>query len=135
MALRSRNKVSPAFSMSSMTDIVFLLLIFFMITSTLVSPPALKLLVPKGTHQEPNQPPVATISIKDLNDGTFKYAVNRNIVTWEEIEPLLLKQFGDKEKPTVSLHAEETVPINEVVKIMNIAQKNKFRLILATRPE
>ena len=134
MALRTRNKITPGFSMASMTDLVFLLLIFFMITSTLVSPNALKLLLPESSSQT-SAKPLTTISIsKELN-----YFVNENgkiiQVSILEIEPYLQRILGNQPEMYVSLHAEKSVPIEEVVKVMNIAQRNKYKMILATNPE
>jgi biopolymer transport protein ExbD len=134
MGLKRRNKINATFSMSSMTDIVFLLLIFFMVTSTLVAPNALKLLLPQSNSQTAAKP-VTTISItKELqyfinDDGAVKR------VAFQEIEPFLAQRFGGQEDVYVSLHAEKTVPIEEVVKVMNIARKNQLKLILATAPE
>ena len=134
MALKKRSKVSSAFSMSSMTDIVFLLLIFFMVTSTLISPNALKLLLPKSSNQT-RAKALTTVSIsRDLS-----YYVNdgKKLVKLEfgEIESLLKSILGDNPEAFISLHAERSVPIEEVVKIMNIAKRNKYKLILATSPE
>ena len=67
MALRRRQKISPSFSMSSMTDLIFLLLIFFMITSTMVSPNAIKVLLPQGSEQTSAKPMARVIIDKDLN--------------------------------------------------------------------
>ncbi|MFV0594046.1 MAG: ExbD/TolR family protein [Draconibacterium sp.] len=135
MALKKRNKVNAAFSMSSMTDIVFLLLIFFMVTSTLIAPNALKLLLPQSSNQTAAKP-ITTISItKDL-----KYYINDdnklNRVSFNEIEPFLRNKFGvGNDDIFISLHADQSVPVNEVVKIMNIARRNKYKMILATAPE
>ncbi len=134
MALKKRNKINAAFSMSSMTDIVFLLLIFFMVTSTLVAPNALKLMLPQSNSQTAAKA-ITTISItKEL-----QYYINDNgvvkRVAFQEIEPYLASMFGGEPEPFVSLHAEKTVPIEEVVRVMNIARKNQFKLILATAPE
>lgn len=135
MALKKRNKVNAAFSMSSMTDIVFLLLIFFMVTSTLIAPNALKLLLPQSNNQTAAKP-ITTISItKDL-----RYYINDNNnvqrVSFPEIEPFLQNKFGtDNSDIYISLHADQSVPINEVVKLMNIARRNKYKMILATAPE
>lgn len=120
--------------MASMTDLVFLLLIFFMITSTLVSPNALKLLLPQSNSQT-NAKPLTTLSIsKELN-----YFINDNgklvQVSFNEIEPFLQKTLKDQPEMYISLHAEKSVPIEEVVKVMNIAQRNKYKMILATSPE
>jgi len=135
MALKRRNKVNASFSMSSMTDIVFLLLIFFMVTSTLVAPNALKLLLPQSNNQTAAKP-ITTISItKDL-----KYYINDDgrirRVEFREIEPILQNRYGiGNDDIYISLHAEKSVPWDEVVKIMNIARKNKYKMIAATAPE
>jgi biopolymer transport protein ExbD len=135
MALKRRNKINAAFSMSSMTDIVFLLLIFFMVTSTLVAPNALKLLLPQSNNQTAAKP-ITTISVtRDM-----KYYVNDEgrirRVEFNEIEPFLQNRYGiGNDDIYISLHAEKTVPWEEVVKIMNIARKNKYKLIAATAPE
>jgi biopolymer transport protein ExbD len=135
MALKRRNKVNSTFSMSSMTDIVFLLLIFFMVTSTLVAPNALKLLLPQSNNQTAAKP-ITTISItKDIkyyinDDGALKS------VSFQEIEPFLRERYGvGNDDIYISLHAEKSVPWNEVVKIMNIARRNKYKMIAATAPE
>ena len=135
MALKRRNKVNAAFSMASMTDIVFLLLIFFMVSSTLVAPNALKLLLPQSNNQTQAKP-ITTISItKDL-----KYYVNDNgaikRVAFQEIEPFLQNRFGTgNDDIYISLHADKSVPWEEVVKIMNIARRNKYKMIAAADPE
>lgn len=135
MALKRRNKVDAAFSMASMTDIVFLLLIFFMISSTLVAPNALKLLLPQSNNQTAAKP-LTTISITQAG----QYYVNDNgkiqQVAFQEIEPFLQQRFGrNNPEIYISLHAEKTVAVEEVVKIMNIARRNQYKMILATAPE
>jgi biopolymer transport protein ExbD len=135
MALKKRNKVDASFSMSSMTDIVFLLLIFFMVTSTLIAPNALKLLLPQSNNQTAAKP-ITTISItQDL-----RYYINDNgalkRVAFQEIEPFLQNRYGvGNDDIYISLHADKSVPWEEVVKIMNIARNNKYKMIAATSPE
>lgn len=135
MALKRRSKVSVEFSMASMTDIVFLLLLFFMISSTLVAPNALKLLLPKSNNQTAAKPLTAISITKDL-----KYFVNDNgknkQVAFQEIEPFLIQRFG-KNNPDIyiSLHMEKSIPIEELVKVMNILSRNQYKMILATAPE
>ncbi len=127
MALSSRNKVSVQFSMSGMTDIVFLLLIFFMITSTLIAPNALKLLLPQSKHQTTANP-ITTVSI--TQDAQFYIETRRVSIT--ELETELYNRLKDEPEPTVALHVDENVPMKEVVKVMNIAKDNRYKLILAT---
>ncbi len=135
MAIRSRNKISTEFSTSTMSDLVFLLLIFFMITSTLISPNALKLLLPRSNNQVQATKPITTISIT----ADLQYFVETENVVLENIESVLQQKLGivtDPENaPTISLHADRSVPIEYVVEIMNIAKNNKYKLILATQPK
>ena len=127
MALRSKNKVTTNFNMSSMTDIVFLLLIFFIIASTLISPNSLDVELPKASHMSP-RPQTVSISItKDL-----MYHVNENQVNKEEVEAQVLALMSGEENPGIILKADKSVPIENVVVIMDIANRNKFKLVLAT---
>ena len=120
-----------------MTDLVFLLLIFFLITSTLVNPNALKLLLPKSTGQVSAKATVS-VSIKDWKDGhTYTYHINgdETPVPFAEVEGDLVELLQSEEDPTFSIYADETVPVKEVVAMMNIAKRNHYKVILATSPE
>lgn len=137
MAIKRRTKAEAAFSMSSMTDIVFLLLIFFLVTSTLVNPNALKLLLPKSSNQV-SAKPTLSVSIKHHTDSnTFSYHVNgdEKPVPFSSLEAIIADELKDAEDPTFSIYADRTVPIEKVVDLMNIAKRNKFKVILATSPE
>jgi biopolymer transport protein ExbD len=133
MALKKQNKVSANFSMSSMTDIVFLLLIFFMVTSTLIAPNALKLLLPQSNNQTMASKPITTVSIT----SDLRYAVEDQFVRYEDLERVITRKVGSAsnypEPPTISLHVDQSVAMEHVVKVMNIAKDNQYRLILATR--
>ncbi len=127
MKLKGRNKVSPDFSMSSMTDIVFLLLIFFMLTAN--SPNALDLLLPKAKGKSTNTQNVSVSIDKNLN-----YFVNNEQINGAYIETELKKALEGKDKPTIILRAEESVAIKEAVNVMDIANRNNYKVILAVRP-
>ena len=127
MKLKGRNKVSPDFSMSSMTDIVFLLLIFFMLTAN--SPNALDLLLPKAKGKSTNTQNVS-VSI----DKNLQYFVNNERINGEYIEVELKKALEGQDKPTIILRAEESVAIREAVNVMDIANRNNYKVILAVRP-
>ncbi len=122
--------------MSSMTDIVFLLLIFFLVTSTLVNPNALKLLLPKSTGQV-NAKATVSVSIKDWGEDRYTYHINgdETPLTYEAVEDGLVELLQSEEDPTFSIYSDESVPIKEVVGIMNIAKRNHYKVILATQPE
>lgn len=128
MALKRRTKIDASFSMSSMTDIVFLLLIFFMVTSTMVHPNALKLLLPRSETQT-SAKPLTTVSItKDL-----EYYVETRHIQFNDLESILKEKVTNDPEIYISLHVDESVPTREIVKVMNICKKNKYKLILATR--
>lgn len=120
-----------------MTDIVFLLLIFFLVTSTLINPNALKLLLPKSTGQVSAKATVS-VSIKHYQESnTFSYHINGDQmpVRFDKIEDELVELLQTEEDPTFSIYADETVPIKEVVAVMNIAKRNHYKVIMATSPE
>ena len=129
MNFRGRNKVTPEFNMSSMTDIVFLLLIFFMIASTLVTTSAIDILLPKASGKTENKKSVAVSIKKDLT-----YYIDEKRVGESVLENELLALLSSKEKPTIVLRAEKSVPVENVVKVMDIANRNKFKVILAVKP-
>jgi len=130
MDIRGRNKINPNFNMSSMTDIVFLLLIFFMITSTLVTTSALDILLPKASGKTENRKSVSVSITKNLN-----FYIDNKKVSESKLEQNLLLVLEKKESPTIVLRAEEGVPIEKAVKIMDIANRNRFKVILAVRPK
>ena len=134
MALKRRSKISPNFSMASMTDVIFLLLIFFMITSTVVSPNAIKVLLPQGKQQTSAKPLTRVVIDKDLNFyGAFGNE-EEQLLTLEALIPFLQSCAEREPDMFVALYADETVPYREIVKILNIANENHFKMVLATRP-
>ena len=129
MNFRGRNKVTPEFNMSSMTDIVFLLLIFFMIASTLVTTNAIDILLPKASGKTENKKSIAVSIKKDLT-----YYIDQKRVGESVLENELLAALSSQEKPTIVLRAEKSVPVENVVKVMDIANRNKIKVILAVKP-
>ena len=129
MDFKGRNKITPEFSMSSMTDIVFLLLIFFMLASTLVSVNAIDILLPKASGKTENKKSVAVSIKKDLS-----YYIDQRRVGESVLESELLVILSTESTPTIILRAEKSVPIDNVVKVMDIANRNKFKVILAVKP-
>jgi biopolymer transport protein ExbD len=130
MAISHRNKINISFSSTGMTDVVFNLLIFFMLTSTLVHPTALKLLLPQGSTQT-SAKPQTTVSIT----ADQRYFVEQQQVTIEELESVLKNKLGSEPETFIALHADKSVPFESVVKVLNIAQTNNYKLIIATTPK
>ena len=132
--LKRRVKISPNFSMASMTDLIFLLLIFFMITSTMVSPNAIKVLLPQGKQQTSAKPLTRVIIDKNLNYYAAFGNDKEQTLTLEELTPFLQSCAAKEPEMYIALYADETVPYREIVKVLNIANENKFKKVLATRP-
>ena len=120
--------------MASMTDIIFLLLIFFMITSTMVSPNAIKVLLPQGRQQTSAKPLTRVIIDKNLNFYTA--FGNEAALPLDLVEPPAFLFWCAEKYPDmyVALYADEAVPYREIVRVLNIANENHFKMVLATRP-
>ncbi|PTM04845.1 MAG: biopolymer transporter ExbD [Bacteroidetes bacterium] len=129
MNIRGRNKVTPEFNFASMTDIVFLLLIFFMIASTLVSTNAIDIILPTASGKTENKKSTAVSIKKDLT-----YYIDQKRVGESVLETQLISIMASQESPTIVLRAEKSVPVENVVKVMDIANRNKFKVILAVQP-
>ena len=134
MSLKRRTKISPTFSMASMTDIIFLLLIFFMITSTMISPNAIKVLLPQGSKQTTAKTISRVVIDKDLNIYAATGNDKEKKVTLEELPAVLGAAVNDTTDLYVSLYADESVPYKNIVEVLNIANENNFKVVLATRP-
>ena len=127
MKLKGRNKISPEFSMSSMTDVVFLLLIFFLLTSN--SPNALDLILPKAKGKTTNTQQVS-VSI----DADLRYFLNEKLVEKSQLEAVLIQELSAQDAPTIILRAAESIAIKEAVFVLDVANRNQFKVILAVRP-
>lgn len=135
MALKHRTKVDASFSMASMTDIIFLLLLFFMITSTVVNPNAIKILLPESKQQTAAKPLTRVTIDKDLNYYVAFGKEKERQVSFDAIEPFLQSMILEEPDMYVALYADETIPYKELVKVLNICNTNNFKLVLATRPQ
>ena len=128
MAIKHGSKVDKSFSASSMTDLMFLLLLFLLIATTLINPNALKLMLPKSSNQLKDKA-MTTVSIQQ-SGASYNYYVEL-----QKVERALKARLDGQKDATVSLHCDKTVAVDEVVKVMNIAKDNNYKLILATSPK
>ena len=130
MAIESRHKTNKNFAMSGMTDIVFLLLIFFMIASTLISPASQNVRLPESNNQTQSNP-VLVVSIgqdKSIYVDDQEYGLS-------ELEGVLRKKLESYgEAPTVRLNADRDLNMEEVFTFLEIAKRNRYKVILGTRP-
>ena len=119
--------------MASMTDIIFLLLIFFLITSTIVVPNAIKVTLPQAQQQTAAKPYSRVTIDANLNYYVAFGTQRERRVSFDEIEPFLQEQNAKEPEMWVSIFADESIAYKEVVRVMEIANKNKFKMTLATR--
>ncbi|NND94197.1 MAG: biopolymer transporter ExbD [Flavobacteriales bacterium] len=130
MDLRSRNKVDPSFSMSSMTDLVFLLLIFFIILSTMVSPYALPVDLPNSSNKSKEKQTVAL-----RIDADLIYSVGNRIIDQTNLESELKGALSVQDEKSIVLHVDKAVPTGQTVEVLDIAKRNRWKIVLATKPK
>ncbi len=129
MNIQTRNKVDPAFSMASMTDLVFLLLIFFMLTSNFVTPSGLPVNLPTSVASTIEVQKVSVTVTKDL-----QFFVNEKKVTKSTLEGELKSRLVGS-KGVVVLHIDESVPTREMVYVAGVATKLEAKVTIATKPK
>ena len=134
MALKQRFQIETNFSMASMTDVIFLLLIFFMITSTIVVPNAIQVLLPRSQQQAQAKPITRVTIDQDLNYYVANANETERLVAFEEITPFLQSVYTADPNIFVALYADKSVPYREIVRILDIANQNQFKMVLMTRP-
>lgn len=129
MNLQTRNKVDTAFSMASMTDLIFLLLIFFMLTSSFITPSGLPVNLPTSKSAAIEMQKVSVTVTSDL-----QYFVNEKRVTKGSLESELSTQLSGADGVVV-LHIDELVPTKELVYVAGIATGLKAKVTIATKPK
>lgn len=138
MGLKRRQRVEPEFSLAAMIDVIFLLLMFFMLTSKFVTPNALNLSLPSSSSTTMASPSLA-VSIDAQSNYYFEVDGRTNKVTKERLQASLeskIKAMGkDPQSTTITIVAEKSVPINDVVFVLEIANRLKLKTILATDPD
>ena len=130
MAIQSRNKTNINFAMSGMTDIVFLLLIFFMIVSTLIVPGSMNVDLPQSNNQTQANPKINVSITKDQ-----EFYIDDEKIEYSELEVRLREMTGvTEESPTIRLNADENLNMDQVFNFLELAKRNKYKVIMGTRP-
>lgn len=134
MALKRRNKVEATFAMSSMTDLIFLLLLFFVMASTMSSPNDIKINLPQSRAKTTTRQVVAKVSIDNL--GNYFVAVGKakpQPVNPDDLEAYLSNIQQQDSTMYIALHADEDIAYKEVVRVLDIANQHKMKLVVATK--
>lgn len=126
MRIKSRNKILVSFSLSGMTDIVFLLLLFFMLTSTLVAPNALKLLLPQAGQTSEVVQQIPEVELQQA--GVI--LVDGRSVNFDKLGNILNQILAGQTDPSFKLITSDEVTVKETVKIMNVAAENNYKVVL-----
>ena len=134
MGLKRRNKVEATFAMSSMTDLIFLLLLFFVMASTMSSSNDIKINLPQAKAKTNTKQVVAKVSIDEL--GNYFVALGKEkpiAIDAEDLEPYLVSVQQQDSTAYIALHADEDIAYKEVVRVLDIANQHKMKLVVATR--
>ena len=134
MALKRRNRVEAMFAMSSMTDLIFLLLLFFVMASTMSSPNDIKINLPTARAKTATKQVVAKVSIDNL--GNYYVALGRQkpvTIASEELEGYLSSIQQQDSAMYIALHADQDIPYRDVVQVLDIANQHKMKIVIATK--
>ena len=134
MALKRRNRVEATFAMSSMTDLIFLLLLFFVMASTMSSPNDIKINLPTSRAKTATKQVVAKVSID--NRGNYYVALGRQtpvVIAAEDLEAYLTTIQQQDSAMYVALHADQDISYRNVVHVLDIANQHKMKIVIATK--
>ncbi len=133
MAIKRGSKVDQSFSSASMTDLMFLLLVFLLMATTLINPNAIKVVLPKSSNQL-KEKAITTVTIQKTDTGVNYYVETQPVANLDELERTLRARLEGQLEPTVSIHCDKTVIVDEFVKVSEIGRANGYRMLLATQP-
>jgi len=128
MNLRRRNRLTSEVNTHALNDIMFFLMLFFLICSTLVSPNVMKLLLPKADSGKAMSKQNITVSVS----SDLQYYIDNKPVPYETLESTLLQKLSGMEEPTVILKVDKSLQIQNLVDLLSIGTKNKIKMVLAT---
>lgn len=129
MKIRHRKQFASEVATSSLNDIMFFLLLFFLIISTVTNPAVIKVALPKSdTKQTVNRNPITLTVTEDK-----RYYINRDQVNFSQLESTLVKQCAGVQDPTVVVHIPAGSSVQDLVSVVEIGARNKIRMVLATK--
>ncbi len=134
MALKRRNRVEATFAMSSMTDLIFLLLLFFVMASTMSSPNDIKINLPTSSATTATKQVVAKVSIDNL--GNYYVALGRQMpvtIAAEDLEAYLTTIQQQDSTMYIALHADQDIAYRNIVHVLDIANQHKMKIVIATK--
>ncbi len=135
MALKRQHDMLATYSMASMTDVIFLLLIFFLVTSTFVSPTALEVDLPKSSEQTAVKKPSTKVYI-DKEKNLYASFGDETPQAISDDQLLAFLQMTQQQDSTqvIALYADETVPYGRIVEVLDMTSRHNLKMVLATKP-
>jgi biopolymer transport protein ExbD len=134
MALKRQNEISATFSMASMTDVIFLLLVFFMVTSTFVFPTALEVNLPQSSEQTAIKPGTRVYLDREMQIFVSYDKEEPQPIHLDNLVSYLVTLQVQAPESYIALYADEEVPYGKVIEVLNIAAQNNLKMVLATKP-
>ncbi|TJZ60785.1 MULTISPECIES: ExbD/TolR family protein [Sphingobacterium] len=127
-----RNRPVAEVHTAALNDIMFFLMLFFLLASAVANPQVVKLLLPRSSAGEQS---VAKKTVTVSVTSDLVYHVDKQVVPYEALEQVLQSQMNTGEEVTIMLYADSTVPIQNVISVMDVANRLKIKLVLATEPK
>ncbi|MBQ2045650.1 MAG: biopolymer transporter ExbD [Muribaculaceae bacterium] len=134
MALKRQNEISATFSMASMTDVIFLLLVFFMVTSTFVFPTALEVNLPQSSEQTAIKPGTRVYLDREMQIFVSYDKEEPQPIHLDNLVSYLVTLQVQAPESYIALYADEEVPYGKVIEVLNLAAQNNLKMVLATKP-
>ncbi|MBR5331840.1 MAG: biopolymer transporter ExbD [Muribaculaceae bacterium] len=134
MALKRQNEISATFSMASMTDVIFLLLVFFMVTSTFVFPTALEVNLPQSSEQTAIKPGTRVYLDREMQIFVSYDKEEPQPIHIDYLVSYLVTLQVQAPESYIALYADEEVPYGKVIEVLNLAAQNNLKMVLATKP-
>lgn len=134
MALKRQNEISATFSMASMTDVIFLLLVFFMVTSTFVFPTALEVNLPQSSEQTAIKPGTRVYLDREMQIFVSYEKEEPQPIHLDNLVSYLVTLQVQAPESYIALYADEEVPYGKVIEVLNLAAQNNLKMVLATKP-
>ncbi|MCU0340863.1 MAG: biopolymer transporter ExbD [Spirosomaceae bacterium] len=129
MKIRRKNRFAPEVFTQSLNDIMFFLMLFFLIISTMVNPNVIKLMLPKASASQQMQKKQTTLAV----DAEKNYFLDREPVSKEQLESALAAVFANVEEKTVILQVDQTISVQDLVDVLAIGAKLDIKMVMAVK--
>ncbi|MFB9107887.1 biopolymer transporter ExbD [Flavobacterium cheongpyeongense] len=131
MSIKRKRRFHAEVATSSLSDIMFFLLLFFLIISTLANPNVIKMTLPKAKSNEKTNKQLISLSVTEDK----KFYIDKQPVEFEELETSLMSKIGDDKEQTVVVRIPFNLQVQDLVDVLQIGVKNNLKFVIATSPK